>query len=145
MLKNFAHEGVGLVIRTEDASLWFVQQKDETYPIEKWQLSYSVWGGAMEKAESPETALLRELKEELDWQPPAMPNSLGSFLVQSDERFPIHLFEWIFPEELLQAWAETLEVKEGYGKLLKASQLFERSWVWDLDQLIRQEFSEFLQ
>jgi hypothetical protein len=29
-------------------SLFYLQQKDETYPITKWRLALSVWGAAME-------------------------------------------------------------------------------------------------
>ncbi len=46
--------------------LFYLQQKDETYPITKWRLALSVWGGAMEREDqSEEEAVLRELKEEL--------------------------------------------------------------------------------
>jgi ADP-ribose pyrophosphatase YjhB (NUDIX family) len=137
MQDNSEHEGVGLIIRSNDASLWFVQQKDETYPIEKWRLSYSLWGGAMEVGESPEVALLRELKEELDWVPETMPISIGRKLVQSDRIFPIHLFEYLMPKENLKTWVQGLEVQEGYGKLVVKEALFEQSWVWDLDQLMK--------
>ncbi len=66
------HKGVGAIITTPDKSLFYLQQKDETYPIAKWRLALSVWGAAME-------AVLRELKEELDWQPTAI-TKIGDFI-----------------------------------------------------------------
>lgn len=144
MINNSEHEGVGLIIRSDDVSLWFVQQKDETYPIEKWQLSYSVWGGAMEEGEEPQAALLRELEEELSWQPSKMPDYIGQKIVDSDRRFAIHLYEYTMPTAELKTWAESLEVQEGYGQLVAREALFDRPWVWDLDQLIQDCYEELL-
>lgn len=144
MIDNSGHEGVGLIIRSGDVSLWFVQQKDETYPIEKWQLSYSVWGGAMEEGEEPQAALLRELEEELSWNPPKMPDYIGRQIVHSDSYFAIHLYEYTMPAAELKVWAEGLDVQEGYGKLVAREALFGRTWVWDLDKLIKNWYGELL-
>lgn len=60
------HHGVGLLIKNAEQDLFFVQQKDETYPVEKWRGSISFWGGKIEDFDTDsKTAVLRELNEEI--------------------------------------------------------------------------------
>lgn len=136
------HLGVGAIICSSDQQLFFVQQKDETYPLPQWQLALSVWGGAVEaEDESPEIALYRELQEELRWQPEQPPIFIGQFKIKSVQEFELCLFKIILPKEELEQLAQQ-PVYEGYGRLLDAESLQKYSWVWDLGTVIYQEIIE---
>lgn len=135
---NIFHRGVGLVLTNTNRDLFYLQQKDETYPIAKWQLALSVWGGAVEaEDDSDENALLRELREELNWTRTENALPLGIFDVKSEQRFFISLFEIVLPEEELISFSENTIVNEGYGILLTKEELGKYSWVWDLDSILK--------
>ncbi len=117
--------------------LFYLQQKDETYPITKWRLALSVWGGAMEREDqSEEEAVLRELKEELDWQPTAI-NKIGDFIVRTDNDFPITIFEIVMSEIELKYFAANKISYEGNALLVDKNQIWQQPWIWDLDIILK--------
>lgn len=118
-------------------SLFYLQQKDETYPITKWRLALSVWGGAMEpEDQSEEEAVLRELKEELDWQPTAI-KKIGDFIVRTDNDFPITIFEIVMSEIELKYFAANKISYEGNALLVDKNQIWQQPWIWDLDIILK--------
>ena len=56
---------VVLIITNKDKDLFYMQQKDENYPIAKWRLYYTFFGGKIEENELPLESLKREMYEEL--------------------------------------------------------------------------------
>jgi len=136
---NQAHKGVGALITNTERSHYYIQQKDETYPIKKWRGAYSFWGGALETSDaSEEVGLLRELEEELNWQPSSAFHKIGNFMVESDHNFPITVFEILLsPIELNKLAAHTIPT-EGNGIYIAKEQLLSSPWVWDLDKVLRQ-------
>ena len=135
---NHDHRGVGALITNFDRSDFFIQIKDETYPYEKWRGANSLWGGALEEDDPSELdGLFRELEEEFNWKPDAIPTFMGTFSVASDHIFPISLFEIVLDQNQLQDLAATSKVAEGSGLLIPKNELFINNWVWDLDGIVR--------
>ena len=59
------HHGVCVIITNQDKSLFYIQQKDEKYPVHKYRFGYSLFGVAVNPSEDELKALKRELFEEL--------------------------------------------------------------------------------
>ena len=59
------HTSAGVAITNEARDLFYIQQKDEFYPIPDFRLLYAFFGGAIKDGEDGTTALKRELLEEL--------------------------------------------------------------------------------
>lgn len=57
---------VGVIITNPDKTLFFLQQKDETYFIKEYRLRHCFFGGGVKKGEKELDALKREINEELD-------------------------------------------------------------------------------
>jgi len=139
------HKGVASLICNETRTQFFVQQKDESYPIEKWQLALSFWGGAMEANDpSPEAALWRELAEELTEPLTAVqPQLIDTFLVESDHTFEITLFELRLATERFIRFTNHVKVIEGYGKLLTRNELLSHPWVWNLEVVVKEYLDKY--
>lgn len=135
------HHGVGLIIRNQAKSLFFVQKKDETYPLAKWVGTLSTWGGKIEEEDgSPFKALLREVDEELAFPlDPAKITLVGEFLVQSDSDYAFSLYEIAVDEATLEALTQQ-SVNEGSSALLTREELLKKDWVWGLDEVIFRYF-----
>ncbi|MFK7798649.1 MAG: NUDIX domain-containing protein [Aureispira sp.] len=137
------HKGVGLIIGNTTKDLFFVQKKDQNYPITKWIDGFSFWGGAVEENDkSLYEALIRELQEELttalDY-----PNIqfVKEFLVKSDRNYTFYLFELLVDETVLQR-LQNQEVKEGNADLVTKTTLLTQNWIWGLEQVIFQYFND---
>ncbi|MBU3923831.1 MAG: NUDIX hydrolase [Nanoarchaeota archaeon] len=57
--------GVGVIVTNDKRTHFYLQQKDDSYHIEEYRLHYTLFGGAIEEGESEESALSREIEEEL--------------------------------------------------------------------------------
>lgn len=67
------------IICDKDKSLFYMQQKDESYHREKYRLYYFLFGGSLEENESEADAIKRELKEELsEFSSEVVINKLGN-------------------------------------------------------------------
>src|SRR3989344_6114907 len=58
------NKGVELIITNKNYDTFIIQQKDEDYWIKEYRLKYCLFGGGIEKNETPIKALRRELYEE---------------------------------------------------------------------------------
>lgn len=135
------HKGVGLIITNKDKTHFFVQQKDENYPIKKWAMCYSFWGGKIEESDgSLVEALNRELAEEIDGMfdfEPLKINFVNEYTVYCDKTFVFSLFELILDDEILDQFKRA-EIREGYGKLITLDELKNGKWIWCLEQVVAQ-------
>lgn len=136
-----AHKGVGLLITNKEHSLFYLQVKDETYPFAKWRGSYTFWGGAVDPEDvSPAAAVQREIEEELpntlDWLLPIARKEIKTYQVEHERSFPLTLFVSIVSNEQLELLDQQTPA-EGYGKLVKRTDLFKNSWIWGLEVVIQ--------
>jgi ADP-ribose pyrophosphatase YjhB (NUDIX family) len=56
----------GVIITNPSKTLFYLQQKDETYYVEEYRLKHCFFGGGVKKNELVLDAMKREIKEELD-------------------------------------------------------------------------------
>jgi len=133
---NSFHKGVGLIICNSAKTKFFIQQKDDLYPIEKWRNTFSFWGGAMEKSDiSEKVALIREITEELF--PPEMVlqknwKYVDNYNITGDANFIFSLFELkVNDAELIEI--SKINVKEGKGKLMYLNEINTSTWIWNLE------------
>jgi len=132
------HLGVGIIIRNESGDLFFIQEKDETYPIEKYRNCYSLFGGKIEEGETPLIGLRRELKEEIEMGDLIQHiniHFLQSFIIKNDNPFSFHLFEGIMNDDHFNSLLQK-KVIEGRSKVLNKNQLENGRWIWGLEKTI---------
>ncbi len=135
------HKGVGLIITNKSKAQFFIQQKDENYPIKKWAMCFSFWGGEIEETDdSLLRALKRELVEEIEdvinFESLTI-NFVDEFKINCDEAFVFTLFELILDNEQLHQLQEA-KIFEGYGKLVSLDELKNGKWIWCLEHVIAQ-------
>lgn len=135
------HKGVGLLISNQAHSLFYLQVKDETYPVAKWRGAYTFWGGAIDpKDANPAAAVKRELEEELpetlEWLLPIPRKEIKTYQVEHEKSFPLTLFVSIVSNQQLELLSQQTP-EEGYGRLVKRAELFENSWIWGLEVVIK--------
>lgn len=136
------HRGVGLLIGNESHSQFFIQIKDETYPMPRWRGACAFWGGAMEPEDASElAAVLREVEEEI---PAALPclnlvekDKVDTFWVENDGNpFWLTIFEAIVSDKELQTIAN-VDVLEGGGCLVSREELLPKSWIFGMDFIFK--------
>ena len=133
------HKGVGLIISNKSKTLFFVQQKDENYPVKKWAGCYSFWGGKVEESddsllEALKRELFEEIKANIDFDVSKI-NPIGEFIIDCDEKFLFNLFELVLPEDQLHK-LQSAEIYEGYGTLISLNELKRGKWIWCLEQVV---------
>ena len=136
------HRGVGLLIGNEDQTQFFIQIKDNTYPIPQWRGACAFWGGAMEPEDVNElAAVLREVEEEI---PAALPclnlvekDKVDTFWVENNGNpFWLTIFEAVVPNEQLQTIAK-VDVLEGNGRLISRAELLSKFWIFGMDFIFK--------
>jgi len=133
------HKGVGLIITNKNKTHFFVQQKDENYPVKKWAGCYSFWGGKIENTDNSKLdALKRELVEEIenviDFESSAI-NFMKSFEIICDRNFEFHLFELLLEDELFSE-LQNATIMEGYGVTLTTDEVKNGKWIWCLEKVV---------
>lgn len=139
------YHGVGAIVTNEERNLFFVQEKDTDYSIDKWKKALSFWGGGVELADSSSVgALKRELLEEIpsacfildkaDWR------FIKKYFIKSDEDFYLSFFEIILPTEVILSLAN-IPSEEGIAVILSREEIIARTWVWGLGEVV----SEYLE
>lgn len=138
------HEGVGVLISNQAGDLFFVQEKDQCYPIKKWVGAYSPWGGKMEAWDTDMLkALMRELGEELQSEINLSEENfrfVGKFLIESDNSFVFHLFTLMLNHADFKIISAS-NVLEGKGVIKSKDELLTGNWIWGLEQVIYEFFS----
>jgi len=119
-----------VIITNKDRSLFYMQQKDETYNPQEYRLHYTFFGGHMEQDESDKLALKRELSEELE-------KSVAELIFKRSKKIkdiPIktksgpknfHIFEAVVSKEELDE-ISSKKIREGKkGSIIKFSEVEE--------------------
>jgi len=134
------HKGVGLIIRNELGTHFFIQEKDEQYHTEKYRNCFSLWGGAIEKGETVLEAVVREAKEEISLADYSFLAEIKqketSFLGDEDHKFYFTLFESIVSESEFTKITDS-QILEGRGKVVHFDELLKIKWVWGLDKAVK--------
>lgn len=114
---------------------FFMQKRDENAKrLPSW---YGFFGGGLESGESPEEALRREIKEELD-----INIDNYEFLGRFESMYSINN---VFIIEVSENFENEVEVLEGqYGKFLSSQELIESKEFADHDKLVVIQLSDFL-
>lgn len=130
------HTGVGIIIRNKSGNSFFIQEKDESYPVERYRNCCSLFGGKIEEGETPLEGLKRELMEEVDFGNLIHKMDvrfIQSFLIQN--RFEFNLFEGILEDPDFY-FLKDKAIFEGRSKMLNKDFLMEEKWVWGLEEVI---------
>ncbi len=122
-------------ITTHNHGLFYLQQKDENYPIPVYRMKYTFFGGSSEKNEHPDKTIVRELNEEL------MPEAvnlivphlirlfriklLRAYLLPKKEYCLIHLYESRLSKKNIRE-LEKYTVKEGKCGVIFPSHKFSK-------------------
>jgi len=136
-------------ITNKKRTLFYLQQKDETYWIPRHRLRYCFFGGGIEKGEKELTALKRELSEEFDEENALtiLQNSKKLFDVYftNVEKKPwkISLYESVLEEESLNKLTHT-QVKEGKGVLIGLENLLKIPFFLDLKKPVLGQYIQYL-
>ena len=136
------HHGVGVLVTNKNKDLFYIQQKDEQYPIAQFKLCYSFFGGEKNKDETEENALERELREELESAAAVkisrLARKIGDFeLTSNGNPFTFTLYEAVLAEQELKELAG-LPIKEGKrGALFDKDNITKLKFVHNLETVLR--------
>ena len=96
---------------------------------------FGFFGGGVEKNETPENAMLREIKEELTYTP------AGYKLFSRYEFF--HSINNVFVLEVSDDFESKIKVEEGqYGKFFSADDIKNKTMISDSDKLIIKQLND---
>ena len=134
------HHGVIVFITNPDKSQFYIQQKDEKYPVKKYRLKYSLFGGEVEEGEDKESALERELNEELDERAKKIVLENATYMTQltvmGKHPYDLSIFESILPNSILKRISK-YPVKEGKrGYLANESEMRKLPFIHRLENAI---------
>jgi hypothetical protein len=138
---NDMHRGVGIIIKNKSGNLFFIQEKDETYPFVEYRNYCSLFGGKIEDGETLEIGLIRELKEEIDFEGEDQmcnlkPVFLKCFLLKNNlSEFEFNLFEGILSDDDFALLSQK-RIMEGRSKILNKKGLMNEKWIWGLEVVI---------
>jgi mutator protein MutT len=106
----------------------FVQKRTKDAPFAADM--FGIFGGGIEDGETPETALLREVREELDYQP----RNVRFF--RRYEHTDIGFEEFVFVSEVDEVFESEITVLEGqYGRFLSEREL-EAETLMEVDRIV---------
>ncbi len=138
------NHGVGAIITNPERSLFFVQQKDETYYPAEYVGHFSFFGGSAEEGETAYDALVRELREELPAGSLIVPRTrpIREFSIDTKISYEFSLFAAVMHESMLHKLAET-PVNEGRGMLVSRERLLHSPFVYGLEEVARNYVAGF--
>ncbi|MDP2925488.1 MAG: NUDIX domain-containing protein [Nanoarchaeota archaeon] len=114
-------DAVAVLITNAKKDKFFFQIKDETYPRIKYRNKPATFGGKIEKEESPDNAINRELSEELGIEAYEIIKNKIKYLrdykyIKDDIYIHIYLYEAVLEDKELMKLSK-LPVNEGSSKL----------------------------
>lgn len=140
------HKGIGLIIGNRNRDKFFIQIKDNEYPIKKWIGAFSFWGGGIEASDISELeALRREIIEEIEpadfilnheWK------RIDSFIVESEPAFHFTLYEMLIEDHEFDEFNH-VSINEGFGTFAFHTDLLEREWVWGLKSVFQKYMNDY--
>ncbi|WP_372370076.1 NUDIX domain-containing protein [Candidatus Uabimicrobium sp. HlEnr_7] len=125
------HNGAGIIITNENYSKFFVQRKDNTYPLESCRLCISLFGGACDPGEQSSDTIVREINEELTFNDIKIrPTFWRNFHLpggQFTNSYDIDIFSCFLSQEKFDALSLQIQkpnvVHEGIGEIVNRQQL----------------------
>ena len=134
------HHGVGVIITNPARELFYIQKKDNSYPIKKYRLKHSIFGGAIEAGESEISALERELREELRFEAAHMvfdsSKKLFDIEIPNEKvRYDLTLFESVLSPRKIEI-VSSMHVKEGIGDLVGFQEFRKLDFIHNLRMVI---------
>ena len=142
MINPHTPQGVGLLIQQDKTDLFYVQCKDQTYPIEAYIGSYAFWGGLVEPSdETVYQALWRELTEEFNLDESIIQSWSVQFWDIIEVRHPsisydLHLY-YVSLDESSFAQVSRQKVNEGIGVVRSGTKLAQSLWIWDTSYVFK--------
>lgn len=140
------HHGVGVIVADENRNVFYIQQKDDNYPIPQFRRCHSVWGGEIEKNEEEQSALERELREEL--QPEVAETIIRASnrlweteVVSGGQTYKFTLYEAVLPYAQLREIAGK-PVNEGKGVLALKKEIGKLPFIHGLETVLARYFAE---
>lgn len=132
------HRGVGVIATNPARTRFLVQRKDASYP--RFPRGCSLFGGACERGESAQAALVRELHEELGDATAhllvdAGLRELGRFEV-GERGFAFVLFEAVVADEMLDVLASRPVLEGERAEVVAREDLLGLAWVWGLGEVL---------
>ena len=115
---------------------FYLQKRDAQAPVHA--NIFSLFGGGLDEGEEPQSALLREVKEELNYEP-------TQFRYFSRFESGRGIF-YVYIEAVGEDFESLVDVQEGeYGKFLKFSEIAYSEKVSDIAQMMTRAIKEFIE
>ncbi len=131
--------GVGVLVANSDKVMFYLQRKDNEYPIQEYRGKFSFWGGGVRPDESVLQAQKRELWEEL--RPYAAKTisdcmvKVGDYDMQPEGTFT--LYEAVLSDDNFRMISQ-LSVNEGIGLVVPRHDILKMEFVYGLEEVMRQ-------
>ncbi len=142
--------GVGVIVTDGKGDIFYIQQKDEKYPVPEFRLCYSFFGGNIEPGETEKNALERELKEELE-------DIVAFNVLQASKKlwtmelfgktesgktaYDFTLYEAVLTNEQLLEAARR-RVREGRGKFFSKDKITKLPFIHGLEAALKRYFDK---
>ncbi|BBM83008.1 NUDIX domain-containing protein [Candidatus Uabimicrobium amorphum] len=125
------HNGAAIIITNNSCSKFFIQRKDDTYPLKECRGCISLFGGACDDDEDSETTIARELAEELVLDNIKItPKLWRNFRLHGNQfanTYEITVFTCFLTDEVFEELAKQIVrpqvVLEGLGEIVTREQL----------------------
>lgn len=134
------HQGSIAIISNHSCTEWLIQRKDGAYPLQEQRRTICFFGGSVEAGESPLEAVLRELEEEIVYEPFLYAASLKlnagyfnekKYILPSQKnpgtKYELNAFRFVVPDETLNELKSVIYkpgvVTEGYAEIVSTEYL----------------------
>lgn len=122
---------VNVIICNSDKSKFFIQQKDDTYHLENYRKHFIHFGGAVDEGETFEEAIVREVREEIEFASIVEPEIKYLFDLDVSHINLIdtsHVYCAILDDDVFDRVALG-DVYEGIKAVKSREELFDLTWI----------------